>query len=180
MRNLTHLLIVAAMAAACSASPTKTDPKPNGGTAVNEDFMKDVPLIDREVLFGNPDRTSVRVSPDGSRIAYLAPSAEGVLNVFVAGWDQPDEATQVTDDKSRGVRMYTWAWDNQHILYIQDKGGDENWHVYATNLATNETRDLTPMDGVQARVDQMSHLSPGNVIIGINDRNPQFATPSFA
>lgn len=136
--------------------------------------MNDVPLIEREVLFGNPDRAAVRVSPDGQRLAYLAPSADGILNVFVAPWDDAQNATQVTDDRSRGVRMYTWAFDNQHILYLQDKGGDENWHVYATNLDTNETRDLTPIDGVQARVAQMSHLAPDRVILAINDRDPQF------
>ena len=29
-----------------------------------------VPLIPRKVLFGNPDRTSPKISPDGQRIAW--------------------------------------------------------------------------------------------------------------
>ncbi|MEY2479025.1 MAG: hypothetical protein QOG87_4340, partial [Actinomycetota bacterium] len=43
-------------------------------------------LIPRTVLFGNPERLGPRVSPDGKRLAYIAPH-EGVLNVFVGSLD---------------------------------------------------------------------------------------------
>lgn len=133
--------------------------------------MNSTPLIERSVLFGNPDRASPQISPDGTRIAFLADDG-GVLNVWVAPIDDPSAARPVTKDRKRGIRSYRWAFDNQHVLYIQDKGGDENWHVYATNLATNTTRDLTPIDGVQARIQQTSHRIPGEVLLGINDRDP--------
>ena len=106
-------------------------------------------LIPRRDLFGNPDRASVTVSPDGTRLAFLAP-VDGVLNVWVAPLASPEKAEPVTQDRRRGIRAYSWAYTSAHILYIQDKDGDENWHLYATRLDTKETRDLTPFPATQA------------------------------
>ncbi len=131
-----------------------------------------VPLIPRTVLFGNPDRANPQISPDGTRLAYLA-EVDGVLNVWVAPVEDLTKAKAVTADKNRGVRSYFWAFDNRHILYIQDKDGDENWHVYATDLTNNETRDLTPIQGVRARIEEVSHKFPGELLVGLNDRDPQ-------
>jgi len=131
-----------------------------------------VPIIPRKILFGNPDKASVQVSPDGAHIAYLAP-LDGVLNVWVAPRDQIETAHPVTQDKGRGIRFYMWAYDEAHILYIQDKNGDENWRLYAVTLETNEVRDLTPFEGVQARVQMVSPLHPGELLVSLNQRNPQ-------
>ncbi len=130
-------------------------------------------LIPRQVLFGNPDKASARLSPDGTHMSYLAPR-EGVLNVFVGPLDDPASAKPVTDDKARGIRTYFWAYDNKHILYLQDSKGDEDWHVYSVNLETGDTKDLTPFDKVAAQIDGVSDRFPGEVIIGLNDRDPQF------
>ncbi|MCB9848261.1 MAG: S9 family peptidase [Phycisphaeraceae bacterium] len=130
-------------------------------------------LIPRDVLFGNPDKASPSLSPDGQRLAFLAP-VDDVLNIWVAPADSPSAAVPVTNDTDRGIRTYFWSYDNVHVLYLQDKGGDENWRVYSTNVATHETIDLTPMDGVAAQIQQVSDKFPGEILIGINDRVPQF------
>ena len=143
------------------------------GAAAAPKDMASTPLLARDVFFGNADRAGTQISPDGTQIAYLAEHG-GVMNVWVAPLSNPNAARVVTDDKVRGIRSYQWAYDNQHILYIQDKGGDENWHVYATNLKTNATRDLTPMDGVQARIQGKSDEFPGELLLAINDRDKQF------
>ena len=114
-----------------------------------------VDLIPREVLFGNPERVSPHISPDGSQLAWIAPR-DGVLNVWVApvgasGVDW-DGAKAVTDDTDRGIRFFAWAWDGRHLLYIQDTGGDENWRLYDVDMETMARRDLTPFDGIQARI----------------------------
>jgi dipeptidyl aminopeptidase/acylaminoacyl peptidase len=127
------------------------------------------PLIPRDVLFGNPDKVSPRISPDGRRLAYIAPD-EGVLNVWIRTVGKNDDRV-VTKDRKRGIRYYIWAPDNERLLYIQDKDGDENWHVYCVNLSTNETRDLTPFDGVQARVTAVEHDFPNEILIAINKRS---------
>jgi dipeptidyl aminopeptidase/acylaminoacyl peptidase len=132
----------------------------------------EVPLIPREVLFGNPDKAQARISPDGAKISYLAP-VNGVLNVWVGPADQPEAAKPVTHDTKRGIQIYFWAYTNRHILYLQDKDGDENWRVYAVSLESGTVRDLTPFEGVQARIQGVSHLFPAEILIGLNNRNPQ-------
>jgi len=134
--------------------------------------QESVPLIPRKLLFGNPDRTQARLSPDGAKLSYLAP-VDGVLNVWVGPAQNPSAAEPVTRDTGRGIRVHFWAYTNRHIIYLQDKDGDENWHVYGVDLETQETRDLTPFDGVHARIEVVSHLYPEQILVGLNDRDAQ-------
>jgi dipeptidyl aminopeptidase/acylaminoacyl peptidase len=135
--------------------------------------MTTVPLIPRKILFGNPDKASLQLSPDGAHLAYLAPH-DGVLNVWVAPRDNLDAARLVTHDNGRGIRFYLWAYTNCHILYIQDKNGDENWRLYSVDLAATETKDLTPFEGVQTQLKHVSPKLPEEVVVGLNNRNPQW------
>jgi dipeptidyl aminopeptidase/acylaminoacyl peptidase len=128
-----------------------------------------VPLIPRSILFGNPERARVRLSPDGSAIAFLAP-VEGVLNVWVGPASAPDEARPVTADRDRGIRDYFWAYTNRHVIYLQDKDGDEDFHAYRVDLETKEILDLTPIEGIAARVEGVSEKFPEEIMVGINDR----------
>jgi dipeptidyl aminopeptidase/acylaminoacyl peptidase len=135
-----------------------------------------VDLIPREVLFGNPERVSPQLSPDGTRLAWIAPR-DGVLNVWAApagaaGVDW-DAAAVVTDDTDRGIRSYAWARDGRHLLYVQDTGGDENWRLYDVDIQTLARRDLTPFEGIQARVIATRKSHRDEVLVGINRDNPQ-------
>ncbi len=130
------------------------------------------PLIPRRVLFGNPDKASAQISPDGSQLSYLAP-VDGVLNVWVGPADDPAAARPVTQDTGRGIRSYGWSYTNTHILYVQDKGGDENWRLYSVDLASGAIVDLTPVEGTQARVQQSSPLFPDELLVALNDRVPE-------
>src|SRR6516165_8493930 len=89
------------------------------------------PLIPREVLFGNPERTDPQISPDGTQLGYLAP-VNGVLNVWIKTIGKDDDRA-VTNDSKRGIRNFTWQYDNKRVLYTQDVGGDENWRLYQTD-----------------------------------------------
>jgi len=136
-----------------------------------------VELIPRQVLFGNPERVSPRISPDGARLAWIAPHQD-VLNVWVApvsadrGVDWP-AASVVTDDSDRGIRMFAWAHDGRHLLYLQDSGGDENWRLHDVDLQTMQRRDLTPFDGVQTQLIAMERKFPTELLIGLNRDNAQ-------
>lgn len=132
-----------------------------------------LPLIPRRVFFGNPDRTQVTISPDGAHLAWLAPR-NGVLNVWVAPRERPADARPVTADAGRGIRFYAWAYTGRDILYIQDKGGDENWRVYSADVNTGEVGDLTPFDGVAAQIVGLSHRRPDELLVALNNRDPQW------
>jgi dipeptidyl aminopeptidase/acylaminoacyl peptidase len=132
-----------------------------------------VPIIPRKLLFGNPDRTLVRLSPDGEQIAWLAPR-DGVLNVWVAPRQNFEAARPVTNDTGRGIRFFTWAYNNTHIFYIQDKGGDENWRLYSVDLNSDTVKDLTPYDEMQARIQQLSPDFPGEALVMLNNRDQQW------
>lgn len=130
-------------------------------------------LIPRQVLLGNPFRSGAQLSPDGARIAFLAPR-EGVMNVWVAQIDTPDQATPVTAERVRPVRSYFWSPDSRQILYIQDKGGDENFLLYGVNLDTGETRNYTPFENVRVLMVGTSTEIEHEVLIGLNDRDPRW------
>lgn len=143
--------------------------KPAAGPKVS---MK-TPLIPRDVLFGNPEKAMARISHDGSKLSYLAP-VDGVLNVWVGPADKPEEAKPVTKDAYRGIHAYSWAYSSQYILYSQDTGGDEDFHVYAVDLAGGDIKDLTPLKKIRAEIEGVSEKFPNELLIGLNDRDPRY------
>jgi dipeptidyl aminopeptidase/acylaminoacyl peptidase len=128
-------------------------------------------LIPRKILFGNPVKTSPQISPDGKMMAYLAP-VNDVLNVWVKTIGKEDDRV-VTKDDDRGIRRYFWAGDSEHIMYLQDMGGDENWRLYGVNLKTDEIKDLTPYEDVQVRIIHTDKHFPNEILIGMNKENPK-------
>lgn len=130
-------------------------------------------LISRKIFFGNPDKASVEISPDGKQISFLAP-VDGVLNVFVGPIGDPKAAKPVTKDTKRDIRQYFWAFSNHHILYLQDDGGNENFHLFRVDLADNDVKDLTPEKGVRALPSGVSHKFPLDILVGLNDRDPRY------
>jgi len=156
------LALAIAVLLLCSVA---TPPVRSGTTTVPE-------LIPREVLFGNPVKTSPQISPNGKLMAYLAP-VNNVLNVWVKTVGREDDRA-VTKDKDRGIRIYFWAEDGKHIMYLQDAGGDENWRLYAVNLKTGKIKDLTPFDDVQVGIVGYDKHFPHELLIAMNKEDPRF------
>ena len=129
------------------------------------------PIIPRDVLFGNPERAAPQISPDGTQLGYLA-SVNGVLNVWIRTIGKNDDRA-ITEDKYRGIRNFLWQYDNKHILYTQDIGGDENWRLYQTTIATKQTKDLTPYEKVHVDIVAYSWKTPDTILVQMNKRNPQ-------
>ncbi len=126
-------------------------------------------LIPLEVLLGNPEKMQPEISPDGTRLAYIAP-VDNVLNVWV-GKVGSDEYHPATRDTDRGIRFFAWGHDNRHILYLQEQKGDENWRLYTVDLESGEIWDRTPFEGVQARLIAHRKRHPNDVLVGLNRDN---------
>ena len=130
-------------------------------------------VIPRAALFGNPEKTQARISPDGKYISFIAPR-DGVLNVWLAPRSDPSNAKPITNDQKRGIRQHFWAYDSKHVLFSQDEGGDENFHLYAVDVVANTQKDLTPYKGIRAELAGLSWKKPGVIAVSLNDRTPEF------
>jgi hypothetical protein len=126
-------------------------------------------LISRAHLFGNPTRAAARISPDGPMLSWLAP-VDGVLNVFVAPTDALGDARAVTQDRGRGVRIYGWTYAGS-LVFLQDVGGDEDFHVFGVDPMNRVTRDFTPFSGVRAGIAAVSRQRRGELLMSLNQRD---------
>src|SRR4051812_31328830 len=137
------------------------------------------PLIDRELFFGNPEYAGAQISPDGKYISFIKP-LNGTMNIWVKGVDEPFTAARpMTNDQTRPVRSYFWSRDGKYILFVQDKGGDENFNVYVVNPADKAAegsqvptaRNLTDAKGIRAMIQAVPKSDPDSIYVGINDRD---------
>lgn len=129
-------------------------------------------IIPRAVLFGYPERTTPTLSPDGTRISYLAP-ADGALAVWVRTIGRDDDRVVAADPK-RPIRNAFWSPDGTRVLYLQDTGGDENFHLFAAAPdGEGEPIDLTPYEGTRVEVQSIDPQRPDRMLIATNRRNPQ-------
>jgi hypothetical protein len=137
------------------------------------------PLIDRDVVFGNPEIAAAQLSPDGKYIAFLKPWKD-TRNVCVKAVDEPFSAARLlTTETKRPVAGYFWTRDSKYILYAKDNDGDENFNVYAVDPSAKPTagadappsRDLTGLKGVRVEIFEVPKSDPDIVYIGLNDRD---------
>jgi dipeptidyl aminopeptidase/acylaminoacyl peptidase len=151
------------------------------GCAAPEPQVTEAPLIDRELFFGDPEYSGAQISPDGEWISFIKPYND-VRNIWVKGVDEPFEAARPVTADARPVMAYFWSWDGEYVLYVQDKNGDENFHVWAVDpegdaeadTGVPPARDLTPVEGVRARIFDVPKNAPDTIVVGLNDRDPSF------
>lgn len=138
------------------------------------------PLIDREVLFGNPEYAGAQISPDGKYISFIKP-LNGTMNVWVKGVKEPFAAARpMTNDQKRPVASYFWSRDLKYVLFVQDNGGDENFNVYAVDPAGKPAdgspvptaRNLTAGQKIAAEIVAVPRTDPDVIYVGMNDRDP--------
>ena len=137
------------------------------------------PLLDRELFFGDAEISGAQISPDGRYLAFIRPH-RGVRNIWVKGIDQSfDDARPITAD-DKPVPGYFWSQDSRFVLYVQDRGGDENFHVWAVDPAAEPdadggvpaARNLTDFDDVRAMLIAVPRNTPDRILVGLNDRDP--------
>jgi len=129
------------------------------------------PLIPRDVFFGNPQKTSPRISPDGTALAYLAPSDRGVMNIWVRSADR-DDAVMVTGVTRGGIPsfMMRWAYDSRHILFLKDNDGDEIHHVFMVDTKSKILRDMTPFPGRRSNQYALAKNRPDEILVALDLR----------
>lgn len=141
--------------------------------------LAQTPVLDRELFFGDPEVSGAQLSPDGKFMAFIKPY-KGTRNIWVKKTDEPFNAAKpVTDDQRRPVANYFWSRDGKYILFSQDKGGDENFNVYAVNPAAPPAagrevpaaRNLTDLQGIRAFIYAVPKSDPDAIFIGLNDRD---------
>jgi acylaminoacyl-peptidase len=135
--------------------------------------MPNIPLIPRKLLFGNPRRTQVKLSPDGRWLTWLAPF-DGLLNVWIAPADDVAAEEPLTRVAGTPIAWQDWQGDGEHVLFMNDDNGDENWRVFAVDRRTAAIHDLTPMSDVNAQVLMISPRRPSTVLLGLNDRDKRW------
>jgi len=137
------------------------------------------PIIDRELLFGDPEISGAQISPDGAYIAFMKPWNK-TRNIWVKRTQEPFAAAKlVTADAKRPIPGYMWSRDGKYILFVQDKAGDENYNVYAVNPADTPAagseappaRNLTDLKGVRAMLYAVPKTEPDAIYVGLNDRD---------
>ena len=128
------------------------------------------PLIPRDVLFGNPEKSSPQIAPDGKRLAWIAPDKKNVLQVWVRTIGKDDDKV-VTADPKRGIRQFFWAQNSKMLIYSQDSDGDENFHLFGVDLTSGNVRDLTPIQGVKAQVTAIDPNFPDTILVSLNARD---------
>jgi dipeptidyl aminopeptidase/acylaminoacyl peptidase len=140
------------------------------------------PIIDRELFFGPPAIAGGQLSPDGKYMSFLK-VYKGTMNVWVKDASAAFESAHpLTSDTLRPIRNYFWSRDGKYILYVQDKGGDENFNVYAVtpsekpaagqDIPTN--RALTDYKGVRTFIYAVPKSDPDALYIGLNDRDKKW------
>ncbi|MFZ0773457.1 MAG: alpha/beta fold hydrolase [Candidatus Sulfotelmatobacter sp.] len=137
------------------------------------------PLIDRELIFGNPEISGAQLSPDGKYLAFQRPWKD-TRNIYVKGVDEPFSAARLlTAEPKRPIAGYFWSRDSKYILYAKDNDGDENYNVYtvdpgakpAAGADAPAARDLTGLKGIRVELVDIPKSDPDTIYIGLNDRD---------
>lgn len=169
MKHLFKAFLCLALAATAFAADAKST-KTSAGQP---------PIIDRELLFGNPEISQAQLSPDGKYLAFQKPLKD-TRNIYVKGIDEPFSAAHLlTTEAKRPIAGYFWTRDSKYILYVKDNDGDENFNVYAVDPAAKPaagaeappSRDLTGLKGTRVLLYSVPKNDPDVVYIGLNDRD---------
>ena len=165
MKRHVFTLIAAGVTAGCTTM--------QAGTPGALPATSGVPLIERAKLFGNPSKVGARISPDGQWLSWIAPR-DGVLNVWVAPIGDMGQARPLTAETAQPIRASFWSPDSKTVLYINDKGGDENFLLYGVDVASGALKTYTPFDKTRVQIVRISPKVKDRILIGVNNRDPRW------
>ncbi|MEJ7805433.1 MAG: S9 family peptidase [Telluria sp.] len=135
--------------------------------------VSSTPLIERAKFFGNPSKAGSKISPDGKWLSWIAPR-DGVMNLWVAPLSDLSKAKPLTAETKRPIRSSFWAPDSKSVLFINDKGGDENFLLYGINVDSGEQKSLTPFEKTRVQVTGIGHNVKDRILVAVNNRDPKW------
>jgi hypothetical protein len=80
----------------------------------------------------------------------------------------------VTHDTRDGIANCFWQADGEHLLYFQDRSGDENTHLFQVDMRSGQTRDLTPFANARAMGLIRSPQQASTLLVHVNARDERF------
>ena len=160
IRPALSVLLLAAFGASTLVQAASVPPSPT-------------PLIERAKFFGNPTKAGSKISPDGKWLSWIAPR-DGVMNLWVAPLSDLSKAKPLTAETKRPIRSSFWAPDSKSVLYINDKGGDENFLLYGINVDTGEQKSLTPFEKTRVQVTGIGQNVKDRILVSVNNRDPKW------
>ncbi len=128
-----------------------------------------------EDYFAKPKSSSFQLSPNGKYLSYKEKDTKNKNHVYVKEI-ATGKISMAIEEKEELIRGYGWVNDNR-LLYVMDKGGDENYHIYAVDLDGKNNVDLTPYEGVQASIISASRDHKEFIIVGMNKESKQVHEP---
>lgn len=125
--------------------------------------------------FKRPAQSSFQFSPNGLYFSYKERDDKGKNHVYIKN-TATGKVVKAIEEKDELIRGYGWA-NNERLIYVQDKGGNENFHIYGVDLDGGNKMDLTPFEGVRAGIIKILKEQPDYMIIQMNKDNPEIFEP---
>lgn len=130
-------------------------------------------LIPRSELFASPSVACVRLNREGSHIAYLAPSEDGILNVWVSPIDDLSNPAQYTFETQWPIRSLQWTYVPGMLIYSQDNNGDEQTQLFLLNIVSGKKTPISDPDCV-SQIVGLSEREPQTLVFSTNNRDPRY------
>ena len=177
MKNLLVTILACSAVSIAGAQEKKEAQKGNPSLASSKEELAKLAASEKGTYkysvadyFKKPAQFSFQFSPDGKYLSYKERDANGKSHVFIKN-TITNEVKKVIEEKDELIRGYGWA-GNTHLVYMQDKGGDENFHIYTTDLDGSNKKDLTPYAGVKASITKLLKEQPDYMIVENEQRKP--------
>jgi len=128
-----------------------------------------------EDYFAKPKARSFNFSPNGTYLSYREKDENTKNHVYVKNLET-DEVKRVIEEKEELIRGFGWANDKR-LIYVMDKGGNEDYHLFAVDIDGANQKELTPYDGVKVNILNLLKEDKDYMIISMNQNNPQIFEP---
>ncbi|NRF37396.1 S9 family peptidase [Pedobacter sp. LMG 31643] len=128
-----------------------------------------------EDYFASPKSSDFQLSPTGRYLSFKERDDQGRNHVMIKEV-ATGKTTRAIEEKQDVIIGYGWATD-ERLLYLMDRSGSENYHLYAINRDGTNDKDLTPYEGVKATILERLPEQKESIIVKMNKDNKQRFEP---